>query len=159
MDYFNYFWALIVVVALLSMQGQIALGFLQNDLNLCSEDEQRSYWFGTTWGWVINALMTEFSFWGKLSLLHCLTVILPNNYLINYAILSPNLGLSIFRQLVFFQIPQFFLVLIAGLIYLSWCTKYFVIILPAFTKWGTDAQSMRTMTSKFQKETKKPVLT
>ncbi len=23
-------------------------------LNLCSEDEQRSYGFGTTWGWVIN---------------------------------------------------------------------------------------------------------
>ncbi len=28
--------------------------FHQKYLNLCSEDEQRSYWFGTTWGWVIN---------------------------------------------------------------------------------------------------------
>ncbi len=25
-----------------------------SNLNLCSEDEQRSCWFGTTWGWVIN---------------------------------------------------------------------------------------------------------
>jgi len=26
----------------------------QKDLNLCSEDEQKSYGFGTTWGWVLN---------------------------------------------------------------------------------------------------------
>ncbi len=26
----------------------------QKYLNLCSEDEWRSYGFGTTWGWVIN---------------------------------------------------------------------------------------------------------
>ncbi len=31
-----------------------ALGFHQKYLNLCSEDERRSYGFGTTWGWVIN---------------------------------------------------------------------------------------------------------
>ncbi len=41
MDHFNYvlttfFWALIVVVHLLSMQGQKALGFHQKYLNLCS---------------------------------------------------------------------------------------------------------------------------
>ncbi len=30
------------VVALLSLQGQKALRFYQNDLNLCPEDEQRS---------------------------------------------------------------------------------------------------------------------
>ncbi len=36
------------------MQCQKALGFHQKYLNLCSEDEQRSYGFGTTWGWVIN---------------------------------------------------------------------------------------------------------
>ncbi len=41
-------------VLLLSMQGQKALGIHQKYLNLCSEDEQRSYRFGTTWGWVIN---------------------------------------------------------------------------------------------------------
>ncbi len=37
------FWALNVVVALLSMQSQKALGFQQKYLNLCSEDEQTSY--------------------------------------------------------------------------------------------------------------------
>ncbi len=48
------FWALNMVVALLSMQGQKALGFHPKYLNLCSEDELRSYRFGRTWGWVIN---------------------------------------------------------------------------------------------------------
>ncbi len=42
------FWVLNVVVALLSMQGQKALGFHQKYLNLCSEDERKSYVFGTT---------------------------------------------------------------------------------------------------------------
>ncbi len=45
------FCALTMVVPLLSMQGQKALGF---HLNLCSKNERRSYRFGTTWGWVIN---------------------------------------------------------------------------------------------------------
>jgi len=31
-----------------------AIGFHQKYLNLCSEDERRSYRCGTTWGWVIN---------------------------------------------------------------------------------------------------------
>ncbi len=35
-------------------EGQRALRFKQKCLNLCSEDERRSYGFGTTWGWVIN---------------------------------------------------------------------------------------------------------
>ncbi len=48
------FWVLNVSVALLSMQGQKALRFHQKYLNLCSEDERRSYEFGTTWEWVIN---------------------------------------------------------------------------------------------------------
>ncbi len=48
------YWVLNVVVALLSMEGQKALRFHQNYLNLCSEDEQRSYRFGTTCGRVIN---------------------------------------------------------------------------------------------------------
>ncbi len=46
------FWTLNVVVMLL--QGQKALGFHQTFLNLSSEDERRSFGFGTTWGWVIN---------------------------------------------------------------------------------------------------------
>ncbi len=37
-----------VTVALLSMKGQIALRFHQKYLNLCSEDERRSYGFRTT---------------------------------------------------------------------------------------------------------------
>ncbi len=48
------FWALNVSVVLLPMQGQKALGFHQDYLNLNFEDEQRSYRFGTTYGWVIN---------------------------------------------------------------------------------------------------------
>ncbi len=39
---------------MLSMEGQRALGVHQKYLNLCSEDERRSYGFGSTWGWVIN---------------------------------------------------------------------------------------------------------
>ncbi len=42
------FWALNVVVVLLSMGGSEALGFHQKYLNLCSEDEERSYGLGTT---------------------------------------------------------------------------------------------------------------
>ncbi len=38
-----------IVVALLSLQCQKALGFHQNYITLCSEDERRSYGFGTTW--------------------------------------------------------------------------------------------------------------
>ncbi len=52
------FWALNVSVALLSMQGQKALGFHQKYLNLCYKDEQRSYGFGINdkikiFGWTI----------------------------------------------------------------------------------------------------------
>ncbi len=35
-------------------EGQRTLRMHQKYLNLCSEDEQRSYRFGTAWGWVIN---------------------------------------------------------------------------------------------------------
>ncbi len=48
------FWDLIVIVSLLSIEGQRALRSHQTYLNLCSEDERRSYRFGSTWGWVIN---------------------------------------------------------------------------------------------------------
>ncbi len=37
-----------ISVALLSMEGQKALGFHQKYLNLCYEDIRRSYGFGTT---------------------------------------------------------------------------------------------------------------
>ncbi len=36
------------------MEGQRALRFHQKYLNLFSEDERRSYGFGTTWGWEIK---------------------------------------------------------------------------------------------------------
>ncbi len=48
------FWTLNVSVPLLSMEGQKALGFYHKYPHLCSEDDWRSYGFGTTWGWVIN---------------------------------------------------------------------------------------------------------
>ncbi len=57
------FWALNV----LSMQDQKALGFHQKYLNLCYEDEQQSYGFGTTWGWVINDRIFIFGFTTPLS--------------------------------------------------------------------------------------------
>ncbi len=44
------FCALIVVIALLSMEGQRALRFRQKYLNLCSEDERRSYGLGMIGG-------------------------------------------------------------------------------------------------------------
>ncbi len=47
------FWALNFSVVLLSMESQKSLWFHPKYLNLYSEDE-RSYRFGTTWGWVIN---------------------------------------------------------------------------------------------------------
>ncbi len=40
------FWALNVVVALLSMEGQKALGFHQKYLHLCSKGKRKSYRFG-----------------------------------------------------------------------------------------------------------------
>ncbi len=54
MDYLLPFWALNESVVLLSMQGQKALRFHQKYLNLCSEDERRSFGFRTTWRWVIH---------------------------------------------------------------------------------------------------------
>ncbi len=48
------FWALIVLGSLLSMEGQRALGIHQKYLDLCSENKQRSYGLGTTWGSVNN---------------------------------------------------------------------------------------------------------
>ncbi len=64
-----------ISVVLLSMQGQKALEFHQKCHSLCSEDENRSYMFGTTWGWV-----TWFSFLGELYLLmnvldHCMYIL------------------------------------------------------------------------------------
>uniref|UniRef100_A0A671LXY4 Inter-alpha-trypsin inhibitor heavy chain H3-like n=1 Tax=Sinocyclocheilus anshuiensis TaxID=1608454 RepID=A0A671LXY4_9TELE len=47
------FWALNLVVPLLSMEGQKALGFHQKYLSLCSEDEQKSY------GFYINSMVTS----------------------------------------------------------------------------------------------------
>ncbi len=47
-DVLTTFLDLIVLGSLLSMEGQRALGIHQKYLNLCSEDERRSYGFGTT---------------------------------------------------------------------------------------------------------------
>ncbi len=70
------FWALNMVVALLSTEGQKALGFHQKYLNLCTEEKWRSYGFGTTWGWVINDRIFIFG----------LTILLrPKTYSTKYA--------------------------------------------------------------------------
>ncbi len=54
MDCFTDFFATFLDLGTLCMEGQRALGFHQKYLNLCSEDERRSYGFGTTWGRVIK---------------------------------------------------------------------------------------------------------
>ncbi len=58
MDYFNdvltTFLGLQRVSFLAVYGGSESSRFLQKYLNLCSEDEWKSYRFGTTWGWVIN---------------------------------------------------------------------------------------------------------
>ncbi len=58
-------WVLNVVDSLLSMEGQKALGFHQKYLDLCFEDEQKSYGLKLHEG---EKLMTELSFLGELSL-------------------------------------------------------------------------------------------
>ncbi len=67
------FWALNVVVVLMVIEGQKALGFHKKYLNLCSELEQRSYGFGTTWGWVINDRLFG---WTNPLLLKCRDIVL-----------------------------------------------------------------------------------
>ncbi len=42
------------------MEGQRALGIHQKYLNLCSEDERRSYGFRTTCGWLIHDIIYIF---------------------------------------------------------------------------------------------------
>ncbi len=48
------FWTLIMLGSLLSMGGSESSQIPSKYLNLCSEDELRSYMFETIWGWVIN---------------------------------------------------------------------------------------------------------
>ncbi len=49
-----------ISVVLLSMESLRALRFKQKHLNLCSDDERRSYGFGTTSGWVITDIIFIF---------------------------------------------------------------------------------------------------
>ncbi len=59
-------WVLNVSVALLSVEGQKALGFHQKYIYLCSEDELNSYRFRITWGWVIHDRIVIFGWtWCK----------------------------------------------------------------------------------------------
>ncbi len=72
--------SLLRFLALLSMQGQKALGFHQKYLNLCFENEWRSYWFGTTWLWVINDRIKIFGLTIPLTLLaECCFQLLPSS--------------------------------------------------------------------------------
>ncbi len=50
------------------------LGFHQKYLNMCSEDERRSYGFGMTWGWVVNDIIYIFG-WTIPLMLYCVTFI------------------------------------------------------------------------------------
>ncbi len=54
----------------LSMEGQKALGFHQKYLNLWSEDDRGSYWFGTTWGSINDS---DFIFGWTIPLNQCST--------------------------------------------------------------------------------------
>ncbi len=54
MDYFNVLTTFLALEHISCVVGLKALWFHQKYLNLCSEDEWRSYGFGTTWGWVFN---------------------------------------------------------------------------------------------------------
>ncbi len=59
MDYFNDVLATFLsldCVRILAVYGRVRdlSEFIKNILNVCSEDEQRIYRFGMTWGWVIN---------------------------------------------------------------------------------------------------------
>jgi len=49
-----------------------ALRFNKKYLNLCSEDERKSYRVGTTWGWVINdrKFVTQKTLIGLIELAH-----------------------------------------------------------------------------------------
>ncbi len=59
MDYFNYVLSTFLdldhfrILAVWEMVRELS-EFIKKYLNLFSEDEQRSYGFETTWGWVIN---------------------------------------------------------------------------------------------------------
>ncbi len=54
MTVFDNFFSSVSVPDPLCIHDQKALRFHQKNLNLCSEDEWRSYGFGSTWGWVFN---------------------------------------------------------------------------------------------------------
>ncbi len=106
---FLHFCALIVVGLLLSMQGQKALRFHQKYINLCSEDERRSCWFGMTWGWVINDRIYIFRWTIPLSTL-------PTFLLLNPSACLP-LGLTLYLHYInaffcpFFMIQMYSLVI------------------------------------------------
>ncbi len=51
------------------MEDQKALRFHQKYLKLCSKDEQSSYRFGTTWGWIINDIIFIFGWANPLILI------------------------------------------------------------------------------------------
>ncbi len=71
------------------MEGQKALGIHQKYLNLCSKDEQRTYGFGTTWGWVIN---DNFSIFGWTILLRIDLFLSNTQFAACYETLIDGLG-------------------------------------------------------------------
>ncbi len=71
------FLTLNMVVMLLPMESQKALGYHQKYLHLCFEDERRSYMFGTTWEWVINDRIFIFGWTNPLMSAFCEPFDLP----------------------------------------------------------------------------------
>ncbi len=51
-------------------EGQRALEFHQKYLHLCFEDKQKTYGFGTTWGWVINDRIFIFGWTNTLNFIY-----------------------------------------------------------------------------------------
>ncbi len=76
-----------VSVMLLS-ECQIALRFHQKHLNLWSEDERRSYGFGTTWGWVINDRIFILRWTNPLSPIHYWTLRSSTDFILLYLMYS-----------------------------------------------------------------------
>ncbi len=91
-------------------EGQKALRFHQKHLNLCSEDERRSYGFGTTWGRVINDRI--FIFGWAIPLIISLFKLFFCSRLLNHIILLKHKYHFVLWPLTFKKWPLLFLILV-----------------------------------------------
>ncbi len=119
------FCALTLVVPLLSMEGKRALRFHQKYLNLCSEDERRSYGFVTTWGWVINDRIFIFGWTIPLIFHICAFVSLLYYYIIYHICNIMSHGCDFIRYI---QIWIFISYILHTNLYLKLRFLYFTIV-------------------------------